>query len=408
MAGISPSATLTIASPKDLYIDMSAWGSGYVFVNGRNLGGYWTKAGPQKRLYCPGVWLVAGSNTLVVFELTQESAGSLAFFGGSGLPLNITNPVSTAAVPPLTVGASYFLQNVNSGLYLDAMPPVAGSSNGYPGQASFSGAASQGWRADADASGGMTFTNLGSGTVLDVAAHKRSAGSSVILYAANGGANQSWTAAGVSQGVYTLTGRESQLLLDVSEQSKSATSLSASPPVAAIVIQDPAGNARWPFSQQWRAIPAVLDQGIYTLTIAAANLLLGTYQSATAQGSRLAIAAATGGAEQQWQMLAAGDGSWRLKNVKSGLLMDVTSSGTTNSSPLEIWPDNGGANQRFVLVPRPDGKSFALEGVQSRRVVDANGSGTSPTSYGSTNVSALTLWDDNGGANQSWIFSKIG
>jgi beta-galactosidase len=79
-------APLVVSNPRDMYIDMSNWGTGYVFINGINLGRYWAAAGPQKRLYCPGVWLTQGTNSIVVFEFTQRTAGSLSFYGESGLP----------------------------------------------------------------------------------------------------------------------------------------------------------------------------------------------------------------------------------------------------------------------------------------------------------------------------------
>ena len=47
----------------DTYLDTTELTKGYLFVNGRNLGRYWNK-GPQKRLYCPGVWLKKGQNTI--------------------------------------------------------------------------------------------------------------------------------------------------------------------------------------------------------------------------------------------------------------------------------------------------------------------------------------------------------
>lgn len=47
--------------PGDTYLDVSAYGKGYLWVNGRNLGRYWN-VGPQKRLFCPGVWLKKGQN----------------------------------------------------------------------------------------------------------------------------------------------------------------------------------------------------------------------------------------------------------------------------------------------------------------------------------------------------------
>lgn len=51
----------------DTFLNMSAWGKGIVFVNGHNLGRYWS-VGPQQTLYLPGVWLKKGINEIQVFE----------------------------------------------------------------------------------------------------------------------------------------------------------------------------------------------------------------------------------------------------------------------------------------------------------------------------------------------------
>jgi beta-galactosidase len=45
-----------LAATGDTYINMENYNKGYVWINGRNLGRYWSR-GPQYRLYCPGVWL---------------------------------------------------------------------------------------------------------------------------------------------------------------------------------------------------------------------------------------------------------------------------------------------------------------------------------------------------------------
>lgn len=58
----------------DTYLDVSAYGKGYIWVNGHNLGRYW-KVGPQKRLFCPGVWMKKGQNQILVFNV-HGSAGS--------------------------------------------------------------------------------------------------------------------------------------------------------------------------------------------------------------------------------------------------------------------------------------------------------------------------------------------
>ncbi|XP_061576198.1 beta-galactosidase-1-like protein 2 [Cololabis saira] len=53
--------------PSDTFIRLPGWGKGVVFVNGQNLGRYWS-IGPQHFLYLPGPWLKSGENQIVVFE----------------------------------------------------------------------------------------------------------------------------------------------------------------------------------------------------------------------------------------------------------------------------------------------------------------------------------------------------
>ncbi len=52
----------------DTFLDMSKWKKGVVWVNGHNLGRFWS-IGPQQRLYCPAPWLKKGENTVVVLDL---------------------------------------------------------------------------------------------------------------------------------------------------------------------------------------------------------------------------------------------------------------------------------------------------------------------------------------------------
>ncbi|MEM5338354.1 beta-galactosidase [Paraburkholderia azotifigens] len=71
--GIFFVATLSIDAVGDVYLDMTEWIKGVVWVNGRNLGRYWN-IGPQMRLYCPGPWLKEGDNTVLIFDLHQTEA----------------------------------------------------------------------------------------------------------------------------------------------------------------------------------------------------------------------------------------------------------------------------------------------------------------------------------------------
>ncbi len=52
----------------DTFLDLSKWKKGVVWVNGHNLGRFWS-IGPQQRLYCPAPWLKAGANDVVVLDL---------------------------------------------------------------------------------------------------------------------------------------------------------------------------------------------------------------------------------------------------------------------------------------------------------------------------------------------------
>ena len=61
----------------DTFIDVSNYIKGIVWVNGHNLGRYWT-IGPQKRLYCPAPWLREGMNEIIIFDLHQTEAKPVA------------------------------------------------------------------------------------------------------------------------------------------------------------------------------------------------------------------------------------------------------------------------------------------------------------------------------------------
>ncbi|KAK2828851.1 hypothetical protein Q5P01_019885 [Channa striata] len=53
--------------PSDTFLKLPGWEKGVVFINGLNLGRYWS-IGPQQTLYLPGPFLNSGMNQLIVFE----------------------------------------------------------------------------------------------------------------------------------------------------------------------------------------------------------------------------------------------------------------------------------------------------------------------------------------------------
>lgn len=64
-------ASFSLDEVGDTFIDMEEWGKGLIFVNGKNIGRYWS-VGPQHTLYVPGVWLRKGENRLVIFEQLND------------------------------------------------------------------------------------------------------------------------------------------------------------------------------------------------------------------------------------------------------------------------------------------------------------------------------------------------
>ena len=60
----------------DTYLDLREWGKGVVWVNGHNLGRYWS-VGPQQTVYVPVEWLKPAGNEVVVLELLNTEVKEL-------------------------------------------------------------------------------------------------------------------------------------------------------------------------------------------------------------------------------------------------------------------------------------------------------------------------------------------
>jgi beta-galactosidase len=60
----------------DTFLDARGLGKGVVWVNGHNLGRFWT-IGPQQTLYLPGAWLQGGRNEVIIFDLDNDPQPAL-------------------------------------------------------------------------------------------------------------------------------------------------------------------------------------------------------------------------------------------------------------------------------------------------------------------------------------------
>ena len=63
--------------PGDTFLDVRQWGKGVVWINGHNLGRYWS-IGPTQTMYLPGCWLKPGANDVVVLDLQPTAKPVLA------------------------------------------------------------------------------------------------------------------------------------------------------------------------------------------------------------------------------------------------------------------------------------------------------------------------------------------
>jgi beta-galactosidase len=60
--------SFTLAKTGDTFLDVSKWGKGLVWINGKCLGRFWN-IGPTQTMYVPGPWLKKGTNEVIVLDL---------------------------------------------------------------------------------------------------------------------------------------------------------------------------------------------------------------------------------------------------------------------------------------------------------------------------------------------------
>ncbi|WP_311215161.1 MULTISPECIES: beta-galactosidase [unclassified Arthrobacter] len=85
VAGPSVSfAAFDAGGPGDRFLRLEGWTKGVVFVNGFNLGRYWSR-GPQRTLYVPGPLIREGANELAILELHGSATCEVSFAVGPDL-----------------------------------------------------------------------------------------------------------------------------------------------------------------------------------------------------------------------------------------------------------------------------------------------------------------------------------
>lgn len=81
---VAAAGEFVLDRPADLYLDTDGWTKGVAFVNGFNLGRYWSR-GAQRTLYVPGPVTRAGTNEVIMVELHGSTTAEVRFAAGPDL-----------------------------------------------------------------------------------------------------------------------------------------------------------------------------------------------------------------------------------------------------------------------------------------------------------------------------------
>jgi len=104
-----------VDEPGDTLLDMTGWGKGMIWVNGINLGRYWS-IGPQYTLYLPGCWMKNGTNEVVVMDIEPTGHRSIRGVTERIYGLNLDANLDYCRKPGETVQFSD-AQQIDSGVF---------------------------------------------------------------------------------------------------------------------------------------------------------------------------------------------------------------------------------------------------------------------------------------------------
>ena len=228
-----------------------------------------------------------------------------------------------------------------------------------------------------------------SGKVLDDPGGSTSPNTQVDQWQLNGGANQQWNLVPVGYGnLYEVVNVQSHMAL---------TAYAYLSDNGEAVEEEPVGsgglNQYWTFQQN--------EPG--ALVNAQFGLVLGDPGDSDSNGTGLVQWQWTGDPDEQWTLVAAGDGPTvksYIDNAATGLVLDDPRSSTSEGINVDQWQLNGTAAQQWLLVPLATFGNFLIVNQKSGLVLDDPQSSTSPAQ--------IDLWQLNGTEAQQWEFTLFG
>lgn len=170
-----------------------------------------------------------------------------------------------------------------------------------------------------------------------------------------------------------------------------------------------AGNAsngapirQWSFdynsnNQHWAVLPTEGGNHFKIISQVSGKCLCIAEDSTALNAATHAWDYIAGNTSHQWDLLDAGNGWYRIKNVRSGYVLDVANFSTADNATILQWNDTGTANQLFRLQPWGD---YFIQAASGRYVCVAN--------RGSTNGELVIQYDWENNPWFKWRFESVG
>ena len=138
----------------------------------------------------------------------------------------------------------------------------------------------------------------------------------------------------------------------------------------------------------------------WTLTALHSGKLMDVSGVSTADGAQINQWAATGGNNQKWQAVDAGNGAVYLKAVHSGKCVEVIGGSTAAGAFLQQATCTNSNQQKFTATATGTSGVYTVRSVPSGLCVDVNGAGTA-------DGARLLQWTCRNATNQQWRFGQV-
>ncbi len=244
--------------------------------------------------------------------------------------------------------------------------------------------------------------NVKSGYALDVAGGKKVSGTNVWQYTFNGNASQTWYITPDGANVRIISALNTNLSL--SAQGGLAVS------DANICIEDTADSAAQRFALTPAAVSAesasaglpsgiAVQEGYYYIhTALKFGMSAEVAGYSTAQNANVQLGTRVYSTGQMFEIKAAGNGQYTIRNVNSGRMLDVA--GGKKVSGTNVWQHsaNGSAAQKWVFVSAGDGNYYIVSAASGLALDAAGGKSRAGTN--------LQIYRRNNSTAQKWTLEQ--